>query len=398
MKSKQNIVIMCIIALLQGMVFYSPVATLYRQQAGIGLGQMAVIESVCLLLSLLLELPWGMLADRIGYRSTIIACCLLFFLSKIIFWKADGFFLFLLERILLAVVIAGLSGVDETILYLSAEGASQNVFGIYYAMGQAGVLAAAAVYVFWIGENYRVAGFLTVLSYGAAAVCSFFLEEIHDSPAGHSQDFGKPVRVFLEELRGILGNSRLLWFLLASACFSEVHQVITTFLNQPQYAMFGISVSAMGILYGVMTLAGISGRWSGNVTGFLGEKRAASFLFLSGLFFCGLLAVMGLIPGMGRGNFRGFQTGAVVSVLAIMGFRIAFSLFYPMSVTWKNRQIKSENRATCLSVCAVLTDSVCISVNLLLGKLGDIRLSIAMVAAVCFVLLGQVMLLQAMKS
>ncbi|MBM6901355.1 MFS transporter, partial [Gemmiger formicilis] len=38
------------------------------------------------------------------------------FLSKIIFWQASDFGGFLAERVLLSVVIAGLSGVDTSIL------------------------------------------------------------------------------------------------------------------------------------------------------------------------------------------------------------------------------------------------------------------------------------------
>ena len=77
------------IALLQGMVFYGPVATLYRQARGISIFQITVIESISLALCLLLEFPWGILADKIGYKKTILICNFLCFFSKIVFWKAD---------------------------------------------------------------------------------------------------------------------------------------------------------------------------------------------------------------------------------------------------------------------------------------------------------------------
>ena len=101
------------------MVFYAPVATLYRQAAGVGIFQITLIESVSLILSIVLEVPWGILADRIGYRKTMLICCGLFFVSKIFFWQAEGFGMFLLERILLGVTCAGLSGVDAGMLFLS---------------------------------------------------------------------------------------------------------------------------------------------------------------------------------------------------------------------------------------------------------------------------------------
>lgn len=56
------------ISLLQGMVFYGPIATLYRRAAGISIFQITIIESISLIVCLLLELPWGIVADKIGYK------------------------------------------------------------------------------------------------------------------------------------------------------------------------------------------------------------------------------------------------------------------------------------------------------------------------------------------
>jgi len=72
---------MYIIALLQGMVFYGPIDTLYRQAAGISIFQIAIIESNSLIICLLLELPWGIVADKIGYKNTLVFCCALYFFS-----------------------------------------------------------------------------------------------------------------------------------------------------------------------------------------------------------------------------------------------------------------------------------------------------------------------------
>ena len=72
MENKRNIRLMYAIALLQGMVFYGPIATLYRQAAGVSVFQITLIESISLALALALEVPWGILADRIGYRRSMI--------------------------------------------------------------------------------------------------------------------------------------------------------------------------------------------------------------------------------------------------------------------------------------------------------------------------------------
>ena len=66
---KRNIMIMYTMSLLQGMVFYGPIATLYRQVHGITVFQITLIESISIALCLLLEVPWGILADKIGYTE-----------------------------------------------------------------------------------------------------------------------------------------------------------------------------------------------------------------------------------------------------------------------------------------------------------------------------------------
>lgn len=72
---KRNIYLMYAIALFQSMVFYDPISTLYRQTHGVSIFQITVIESISLFLSILLEIPWGVIADKIGYKKTMVFCC-----------------------------------------------------------------------------------------------------------------------------------------------------------------------------------------------------------------------------------------------------------------------------------------------------------------------------------
>lgn len=131
------------ISLLQGMVFYASVATLYRRAAGVSVFEISVIEAVSLALCVALEVPWGYLADRLGYRRTMVLCSVLYFISKLVFWQADSFGDFLAERVLLAVVQSGISGVDSAVLYLSCRGQdSLRVFSVYNALSMAGLVAA----------------------------------------------------------------------------------------------------------------------------------------------------------------------------------------------------------------------------------------------------------------
>lgn len=83
---KKNITVILLMNFLQGMVFYAAIATLYRQAAGVTVFQITLIESISLVLSMGLEIPWGLLAERMGYRRTMVVCSFVYFLSKIVFW------------------------------------------------------------------------------------------------------------------------------------------------------------------------------------------------------------------------------------------------------------------------------------------------------------------------
>lgn len=162
---KRNLILLFAITFLQGMVFYAPVAVLYRQAAGVTVLQMTVIEGISLLLSVALEIPWGIAAEKIGYRNTMIFCCLLYFVSKLIFWQAVDFGGFLLEQTHQAVTVI----VNQLQYQRSGIGASW--FGVILAgMNLLGLLGVfSKLYTACLGEKWA-GGSLLLLSAGSCVV------------------------------------------------------------------------------------------------------------------------------------------------------------------------------------------------------------------------------------
>ena len=356
---KRNIILLWGIALLQGMVFYTPVATLYRQAAGLGIFHITLIESISLWLMLCLEIPWGWAADRIGYRKTMLVCCFLYFISKILFWQAEGFGGFLLERLLLSVVCAGLSGVDSAMLYLSCgEEDSHRVFSVYENLGQLGILGAAGIYALWIGDHYRLAAFLTVLSYGAAAVLSLGLTEV--SPENNDK---KTQANMLSVMKDQLCNPKVLLLLLSVGLLNECHQTITVFLSQIQYIRAGMRHSAIALVYVLTNLAALAGGFSAGLCRKTGARAMGTGLMVVSALSCFLL---------------GFFPFPVISVLAVIMLRLCFSLLQPLHMDLQNKQITGRDRATALSMNAVVMESIGIFLNLMFGALAEAHLAWAM--------------------
>lgn len=355
---KRNIRIMYVMALLQGMVFFGPIATLYRQVQGITVFQITIIEGISLALSLILEIPWGVVADRIGYRRTIMFCSWFYFLSKIVFWKATSFAAFLVERVMLSVVLSGLSGVESSILFLSARGRDmQKVYGRYNTMGMLGLLFAAGVFSVFIRENYSLAGLLTVISYGIAALLSLGIREVKQ-PASEVKK-QEPVKTVI---RDIFRDKTLILFLVAVAFLSETHQTITVFLNQLKYESCGLDHSAIGLIYSIAAILGLLGVCSSSVTKRMGLLRSLEM-------FCVLPVISCLLLGG--------TNSAVPSILSILTLRISNTLFQPFQEELQNRQIQTQNRATALSIHSMLINCVAIGTNLVFGVLSDRNLSVA---------------------
>ena len=377
---KRNLFFMYSISFFQGMVFYSSIATLYRQAAGISIFQITMIESISLVLSFAFEIPWGVLADRIGYRRTMIVCNALFFISKIIFWKSQDFAGFLLERVLLAIVASGLSGVDTSILYLSCrEGDSQRSFGMYGGLGTAGLLSAAAIYTVFIAENYRAAGFLTVISYGIAAILSFGLKEVKTARKGEKTSFGHSLNI----LKETLFNRSLLFLIAGVALLYEVNQTITVFFNQLQYTKAGMSARLISGVYILMTLSGLVSVFSAPLTKKLKPRFFGAMLFAVCSFSCLMLA---------------FTENPFISVLGVLLVSACSSLMSPLGTELQNKAITAADRATALSMSTLIMDLLAVFTNLVFGKLAEFDLSAAMCFGGFLCILGAVLYLNGLKT
>lgn len=363
------------IGFLQGMVFYGPVATLYRQAQGVTVFQITLIESISLILCILLEVIWGVIADKIGYKKTMVFCCILYFLSKIVFWQASDFAGFLAERIMLSIVIAGLSGVDTSILYLSCKGKdSQKIFGIYNSLQTAGLLTASAVFSLFVRDDYPLSGLLTVISYGIAAVLSLSLTEVRIEESGQNN-----AGQFREVLFQTVCNGKLLLFLTAAAFWSETHQTITVFLNQLQYERCGLGNAAIGFIYIMVTIIGMCGVCSAWFTEKTGIKAAGIILGGTAAASCIVLAV---------------SETALPSVCGIAALRISNSLFQPFQMEMQNRQIHTKYRATALSIHAMILDSIAAGTNLVFGVLAEKDLVTAFLFGVGICIVGMILLMK----
>lgn len=349
--NKRNVYLMYAIIFMQGFVLYGPVATLFRQARGISLSEIFIIESISWVVLVLLEVPWGWISDRIGYKKTLIIVNTLFFISKIVFNFANSFMMFLVERLLLSVVLAGLSGCDTALIYGSIkEKDSQKTFGRYHAMGTLGFLFAAVISSIVVPISMDLTASLTIIPYGIAALLTFLLVEVKTSNSEKVH--------LLSHFNDIFNKPGVLLLVISVAIMAEITQAITVFLNQVKYLEVGIHPGYFGLIIGIVQIGRLLSARAYKLTRHLGNEKTITFLMIV-LIMC----IMVLI----------YASSSILSVAAVFLIAMSMALIIPIQITMLNKTITS-NRATILSIYSMIGGSIGAVLNIFIGRISEFNI------------------------
>lgn len=358
MNKRINIYLLNIIIFLQGLIFYAPIATIYRENRGVSISQIFLIESIYMVLIILLEIPWGRFADKFGYKRTLILANFIFFISKIIFFKADSFFMFFIERLLLAISISGLSGCDSALLFLSLDEKdnSERAFARYDFFSNLGFLLGSILSTFIINVSMDLAAFYTIIPYGVAFLLSFLLKDVK----------GKSLESvgIIKNLKYILQKRNILIFVIAIALVTEVVQSITVFLNQGIYIKSNIDVKYFGLILAAIQIIKLISIKSYKITNKIGQKTTIKLFIM--VIFISSFALIFI-----RKGFLAF-TG-----IALIATSMAF--VEPIFMDIKNKSIETVDRATLLSIYSMLGSIISAVINPVIGFAANYSLEGALI-------------------
>lgn len=349
-QKKHNIPLMYAICFFQGIVLYASISTLYRQARGLSLAEYAVIDGFSYLFQLAFEVPFGMLADRMGYKKTLILSNGIYLLSKIIFWQAFSFGSFLLERLFFAMALAGLSGLDTSILYLSCgKQDSQKVFSWYSAFGTAGMLTGCLIFTLFLSTNYDATAFGTVLAYSIAFALSFLVVDVRDE---EPKDPRPSFKRLTEILKLTLKDRKFLLFLLGDSLICYGAWASRVLLSQQKLLSVGLTEQHIGWMEILISCLGLSAVVSAALTKKLGFKRfmvSCVLTISSGALILGLTGDPGL------------------AILCSILIDLACCWMNPLTNELYNRRVTVSDRATQLSVYAMLTELLSFGISFLMA-------------------------------
>jgi len=309
---------------------------------GLTLVQISLIESILIGTIFLLEVPTGVLADRVGRKWSIFCSTFLLMCAEFIFIFARDYEWYVLVALLAGAGYAFASGALEALVYDSLppknrEEAMKRAMGRVNSWSMIAFVIAPIVGGLIIGdaalENFIPAIALTVVALFVGLLACLTLRE----PPVNASEKKEGSAALLRAGLSLLHRNRRLRRLVLLAVFTlPFTDALAVTLGPPYLVQNEVSPFAIGaVLSAGSLLAAFTQRYAYKVEAWLGRDRAiATLILLPGLLYWILAAVAGPI--------------ATASVVILMyGFS---NMKGPLFSAYQNALIENKNRATVLSL------------------------------------------------
>jgi len=367
----------------QYLYLYNHVGALYMQSRGLSLLQVNSIWSIIVLTIVLMEVPTGVIADRIGRKRSVVMAIFLQFLGEFFYIFASGYIAFVLIAILGGVGYSFLSGAYEALIFDSLPAENREA-AMKQAMGRVGAAYQLAFFVApllgglviskLVLSKYLLGIALTAASVFVAFLISLTLKE---PPSPYHRKALSAMQILKSGLAQVRGNRKIRW-IAAVAIFTGTFSATLVNFYQPHFVRFGVTTSLpIGV---ALSLGGLAA--------FLVLKNVAAIEQRLGRF--------GLF-------FFSFFPGVLYLLLAIApNIPVLFSVFIltyafadaknPLISAYQNEQIESASRATTISLISMIGKIYVAIVSLLLGWIANYSISATWVAIGALVIIATLLL------
>ena len=300
---------------------YVPIFMFFLASRGFGFYPAMILGAVYAGVVILVEIPTGALADRIGRRKSMMAGSLAMVAACLTAYSAHTFGVFLIAEVLAAVSIALCSGADSAYLFdlLKDNGQGHDYprrEGTASAWHLVGSGAACIGGGFLAEVDLALPYLVTAGVAGLAFVIALCMRSEYSGVgrlAGRKtigQELGAYLRLMATSVGEVRRNTRLIWIVFYSSV-AFVLLAAMLYLLQPFLKSRGFQFWQVGIVYaGINFVAALSAHYANTLRRVLGEELlvwtllavlALSFLLLnqfSGQWVLGLLLVYSVSKGL----------------------------------------------------------------------------------------------------
>ena len=334
-----------------------PTIVLFFQQNGLTMVQILLLQSLFSVAIIVLEVPSGYFADRLGRRITILAGCVLGFIGFAVYSASHGFYTFLAAEMVLAVGAALTSGADSALIYdtlldLEKEENYQKLEGRYSAIGNFSEATASIAGGFVALVSLRMTFYL----YTAIALLAIPLAAtLVEPPKRVKEDADRPRGLAAICRHAMHEHAQVKW-LIVYASFLGASTLTMVWFIQPYLEAAGLPLYCFGIVWAGLNLSvGIF-----SMTAYRIERAAGRRASLTGLV---------LIVGLGYALVSSHVS--IWGIAYIMLFYFARGVGQPVLKDYVNRLIVSKERATILSIQNMMARLVFAVTGPLAGSVAD---------------------------
>ena len=335
---KRNLRLINWLSAMNASSFFVAFAVPFWLGAGLTQQKIYLLQGIFTVVMIVLEIPTGMIADRVGRRRSLIAAGLLASIGFGFYSLAHGFWQFALAETMLALGISLNSGTVQAMRHESTIASGNGESGRKTAgTAQAYGMMAAAISAALSGIIVKYLGLRATMLFDAGTYLLATAIAFRMSEPPHLQR-NKQARLrthlpLLISLAGLIG----LFALLSEATHIPVH------LNARILQAANINVGWFGAVFAGLNIAGAIAAHSGHrLEDRLGEKRTAVMLVTLG--FVAYLAT-GLLP-------------AGLASISIFGFAVMRGLNKPLMDHALNSRIHDDSARATINSCSTLVARV----------------------------------------
>lgn len=325
-----------------GVSLVSPILPLYALSFDVSLVMVGALISGFGIARLIMDVPTGMMVDRLGMKRFMLYGIAIVFISSIVCGLAVNYWMLLIGRVFEGVGSAMYSTTSFTCMgRIAPEEKRGKYMSFYLGMFILGSVSGPA-FGGYIGEVMGLAAPFFFYA-GTAAFCYLLIQLGVRESAFADASGGRKNKVELQQIKGLLKNYTFVAICVAIfAIFVGRMGVTSTLVPVHAYYGLGITATGLGIILTLSALANfVIMMPAGSLTDRYGRKP---FMFAS-VFLSGLLVI--LIP------FAGDAAGFAL-VMIVLGF--AFGLSGPI-IAWVTDISKGEQLGTAMGLFRTMSDA-----------------------------------------
>ncbi|MBI4016259.1 MAG: MFS transporter [Candidatus Aenigmarchaeota archaeon] len=334
---KHNIPLMYIIACLSWARFFIPVLALFYIASQVPLEQFAIIMGAFALSNFLLEIPTGIIADIIGRKKTLVIGRFMYIIEVFILAFMNGFWPFLIAKIISGVGVSFVSGASEALLYdtlkkLRIEKEHKRISGTMFTLTNISMAFVFIIgaYLFSIDSKLPAIASLPTIILAFALTC--LLQEPYKSQ--QKLTLKNSLLQLKEGLLCVWKHQIIKYLILFSMAGYAILDVVVS-MSSAYAEQILIPVALIGVVAfaASMTTALVSK----NVHSFeakIGDRK--SMLLIQILLIAGLFLMSFLVPYYG--------------VIFYFFIPVASGFFHVLTNHYMNVHVDTKHRATILSI------------------------------------------------